>query len=79
MIEYEITRKKETGDLDIPCVILDADSPATVAALIAYADAAQRLGADPAEVTLARAKAQEFETWRAEHLARPSDPAATPT
>jgi hypothetical protein len=78
MIEYEILRKK--GDEpNVPAVILAADSPATVAALIAYADAAQRLGADPSEVTMARAKAQEFEAWRAEHLARPSDPAATPT
>jgi hypothetical protein len=49
-----------------------------VAALTAYADAAERLGDAPEEVAKARAKAKEFEEWRATHLARPSDPQSPP-
>jgi hypothetical protein len=74
MIEYEVLRKKADGTPNVPCVILGADSPATVSALLAYADAAQRLGVDPAEVEMARSKAKEFDEWRTANMSHPSDP-----
>lgn len=74
MIDYEVLRKKNDGEPNIPCVILGADSPATVAALLAYADAAERIGVDVAEVDRARAKAKEFDEWRSANMSRPSDP-----
>lgn len=50
-----------------PWFVIGASDPASVAALVAYADAAERFGWDPAYVSDVRALAAEFDQWRADH------------
>lgn len=59
-----------------PHFVLGARDPATPAALVAYANAAQGLGFDPEYVASIRELACDFEKYRIEH--GDSDPEAPP-
>lgn len=67
-----VVKNADGSDPEWPWFVLGADSPAAVAGMIAYADAAERFGASPDEIARARAKAQEFDAWRNANVAKPS-------
>ena len=64
--KYLVKRRDGTVP-EWPWFVVAASDPCAAAALLAYADAAERRGFDPQYVADVRALAFEFERWRHDH------------
>lgn len=62
-----LVKRRDGSVVEWPSFVIGAKDPAAPAALMAYADEAERLGMNPQYVSDVRWLAQEFQTYRIEH------------